>query len=160
MIEMYGIYSQKPFKYLQLLLVIVCISLVITGCIDFGKDMETTSPTDQQVSKCKEIMCLNQDLNLEPLGLKSYGSGIDDAILFKFKTSAKSMEDIFDTDSVDTSSFSEDYSFREEKGLEWWDVTDKKFTGGQVSLPNAKYMNVGLQEEDEGFIVYIYWFET
>ncbi len=157
---MYGIYGHKPYKYLQLLLMIVCISLISTGCMDFGKDMETISPTDQQISKCKEIMCLNQDLNIEPLGLKIYDSGIDNATIFKFRTSAKSMEEIFDSDSVDTSRFSEDYSLSEEKGLEWWDVTGKKFTGGQVSLPNAKYMNVGLQEKDNGFIVYIFWFET
>ncbi len=43
--------------------------------------------------------------------------------------------------------------------LKWWDVKGKKLLGGQVELPNTRFMNVGVEKNDDGYLVYIMWHE-
>ena len=42
---------------------------------------------------------------------------------------------------------------------EWWDVNDKKLIGGNVELPGMRYMDVGIERSNEGYLVYIRWYE-
>jgi hypothetical protein len=44
--------------------------------------------------------------------------------------------------------------------LKWWDANDKKMIGESISLPNARYMDVGIEKQDDGYLVYIMWNET
>jgi hypothetical protein len=106
-------------------------------------------------------MFLNPSLKIEPLGFRFQGSGIDDSILFKFQTDCSDISQIFDTTKVDVSSFKPNTPYiYPEKHLKWWDVKGKYLLGGQISLPDAKFMNVGLLKTDNGYIVYISWSET
>jgi hypothetical protein len=143
-------------------LIITLFSLMaLTGCLKFGNDEETTTPTTAQVARCKSEMFLNSSATIIPLGYKLLGSGIDDAIWFKFKTQCTDISEIFDTQVVDITKFKNEIIFRHDvKNLEWWDVSGKDLIGGQVSLPNAKYMNVGLLKTEEGYIVYISGHDT
>jgi hypothetical protein len=62
---------------------------------------------------------------------------------------------------VNVSSFKQNTSYLYPvKGLKWWDVKGENLFGGQISLPDAKFMNVGLLKTDNGYIVYISWSET
>ena len=148
----------RNLKYMMLLIIVICC---VSRCLRFGRDEVTTHPTPQQIVKCKKLMYINPVIDIDPIGYKLLGSGIDDAIFFKFRTKAESIKEIFDSNYVDTSSFSKDFQFiYQDKGLKWWDVTGRKFTGGEISLPNVKYMNVGIQEEDNEYVVYIFWHEV
>ena len=136
-------------------------SLMLTGCLNFGKDEETTSPTKDQVSRCRSEMYLNPSMKITPLGFKLGGSGIDDAIWFKFKTDISDLHEIFDGSVVDASRFKDGFTFTHEMDkLKWWDVKGKKLLGGQVELPNVRFMNVGVEKNNEGYVVYIMWHEV
>lgn len=133
----------------------------ISGCLDFGEDVQTEKPTASQVSFCRKIMYLNPGLKITPLGFKLLGSGIDDAVWFKFKTEETSLSRIFDTTVMDVTGFAENFRFwSASDDLSWWDVENKIFTGGAVSLPAVKVMNVGLEKTETGYVVYIMWHET
>ena len=104
-------------------------------------------------------MYLNPGLKIEPLGFKLRGSGIDDAIWFKFKAKASKVAEVFDTAVVDVSEFKQGFTMLSVKGPKWWDVDGKTFLGGQVELPNVRFMNVGITKTADGFLVYIMWHE-
>jgi len=145
------------YKHLFLLL----ITISFTGCLDFGNNEETTSPTEAQVERCRAEMYLNPSMKITPLGFKLEGSGIDDAIWFKFETDITDLHQIFDSNIVDSYKFENDYtSIYEVNGLDWWDVKEKKLIGGQVELPNVRFMNVGIEKKEKGYVVYIMWHET
>lgn len=131
------------------------------GCLKFGTDEETTSPTQAQVDRCRSEMYLHPALKIVPLGYKLWGSGIDDSIWFKFKTDTKEMRDMFDATVVDTSKFADGFTFfHETDGPKWWDVKGKKLLGGKAELPNVKVMAVGIEKTEEGSVVYIMWWES
>jgi hypothetical protein len=143
-----------------ILLIIIIISISLSGCLNFGKDEETTSPTPAQVSRCYSEMYLNPDLKIHPLGYKLEGSGIDDAIWFKFETDA-AVSEIFNSTVIDTTKFTQNYTLLYEiKGLKWWDIKGKSLLGGQIELPNVRYMNVGIEKKGDSNLVYIMWHET
>ena len=136
-------------------------SLVFTGCLDFGEDEQTTTPTKDQLSRCRVEMYLKPSMKITPLGYKLEGSGIDDAIWFKFKTDVSDLKEIFDSKVVDTSKLKDGFAFAHDMdGVKWWDTKGKDFLGGQVELPNARFMNVGIEKNDDGYLVYIMWHET
>ncbi|MCK4542438.1 MAG: hypothetical protein KAU17_09400 [Spirochaetales bacterium] len=143
------------------LLIALLVALSFTGCLEFGENEETITPTKTQVDRCRSEMYLNPSAKITPLGFKLEGSGIDDAIWFKFKTKSANLAEIFDSKVVDTSKFTNDFSsFHEMKKLKWWDVKDKNLFGGQVSLPYARFMNIGAEKTEEGYMIYIIWHET
>ncbi|MBW8016942.1 MAG: hypothetical protein FVQ82_12220 [Planctomycetes bacterium] len=135
------------------------IPVLVGGCLDFGDDEVTTSPTKAQVDRCRSAMYLKSSADIDPLGYMLFDSGIDGSIWFKFKSKSSDLTEIFDTKVVDVSKFQDGFTHYEKKELKWWDVKGKKFYGGQVSLPNVRYMNVGVEKTDQGYLVYIYWYE-
>jgi hypothetical protein len=145
-------------------LVVISIVLITTiSCLDFGEDVETTTPTQEQVKWCRQEMYVQDSAKITPMGFALLGSGIDDVIWFKFATNATDLSQVFDTTVVDVSKFEESgMSADELKGIdwEWWDVKGKNLLGGQVTLPDAKFMNVGAEEVGEGYVIYVMWFET
>ena len=95
-----------------------------SGCFDFGEDVATTSPTKAQLARCQAEMHLNPTIEMVPLGFKLEGSGIDDAIWFKFQAKTTDAQRVFDSKVVDVSKFAPDYSFAHEtNGTKWWDVS-------------------------------------
>jgi hypothetical protein len=145
----------------QAVTAVLLILTVCTSCLKFGDDEETTPPTSVQVDRCRSEMYLNPSVDIIPLGYKRIGSGIDDAIWFKFKTTATDLTEIFDSTVVDVTTFTSPFTFDfEMEGVRWWDVEGKTLLGGQVSLPNARYMNVGIYRTEEGCVIYIMWHET
>ena len=106
-------------------------------------------------------MFLSPSATITPLGFKLHGSGIDDRIWFKFKTDSRSLSDVFDTEVVDISAFRSNYSFHiRDNNPEWWDISEFRLTGAEVSLPNVKFMHVGARRVEDGFVLYILWHET
>ncbi len=147
-------------KKIFILTALFFFATTLMGCLKFGEDEETTTPTTAQVSRCFSEMYLNPSLELRPLGYKLEGSGIDDGIWFKFETSVD-ISQIFNSTIVNVSKFERGFTFLHEmKELKWWDVAGKSFLGGQVELPNARYMNVGIEKKGAGYVVYIMWHKT
>jgi hypothetical protein len=147
----------KPILFFALFFLFVFVS----GCLKFGNDEETTNPNSTQLARCRSEMYLNPSMKITPLGYRLEGSGIDDAIWFKFKTNVESLSDIFDKTIVDTAKFIKDYKFLCHKNeLQWWDADKKKLIGEQITLPKNRCLNVGIEKTEDGYLVYIWWFET
>lgn len=147
---------KKPYTVMTLVLFVI----IISGCLGSGRDEGTTMPTESQVNRCLSEMYLNVSAKITPLGFK-LESGMDDAIWFKFETDADDLSLVFDTTVVDTGKFEENFTFTYEmQGVGWWDVEGKNLLGGQVSLPNARFMNIGVEKIAEGYLIYIMWHET
>jgi hypothetical protein len=140
---------------------ILVLVISTTACLDFGSDEETTTPTESQVNRCRAEMYLNDTVQITPLGFKLEGSGIDDVIWFKFETNTTDLSQVFDTTVVDTDKFTEHTNVMSDlQDVEWWDVEGKDLLGGQVSLPNVRYMNVEAEKIEGGYVIYIRWNET
>jgi hypothetical protein len=150
-------------KKLYRVVTLIAILLVTTiGCLDFsfGNDEETATPTESQVNRCRAEMYLKDTANITALGYRLEGSGIDDVIWFKFQTDAKDLAEVFDTAVVDLTQFEENANIMALKDVEWWNVEGKNLFGGQVALPNARFMTVGAEQVEGGYVIYIVWNET
>jgi hypothetical protein len=143
-------------------LLITALLIGVIGCWDFGfgVDEETTMPTPSQVNRARAEMYLKNTANITALGYKLAGSGIDDAIWFKFQTDATDLAQVFDTTVVDPTRFTENANLTTLKEVEWWDVKGKNLFGGQVALPNARFMAIGAEKTQDGYIIYIFWHAT
>lgn len=131
------------------------------GCLNFGPDEETTEPTEAQISRCQKAMYLNPSIPIQVQGFKLLGSGIDDAIWFKFMTPTQDIKDLFRS-TVDINTFEPKFNFSPSSlnNPHWWDPDAKNLIGGNVSLPQGRYMSVGIQAQEAGLLVYIFWHET
>lgn len=137
----------------------MALAWVLAGCLNFGDDIETTSPSPKQVSGCAKLMYLNPNIKIDPMGLKIIASGIDDIVWFKFETRAN-IKNIFNAKYVDVSNFSKnEYVITPAKNISWWIKRKKLLLGGQIELPNVKNMNVGIEQQKNRNIVYIVWHE-
>ena len=147
-------------KNLCLILIGLLLVISLNGCLDFGEDEETTTPNKTQINRCVAEMYINPSIKINPLGYKLLGSGIDDSIWFKFNTESTDLSQIFDTTVVDVTKFKENFTFLSQpKDLDWWDVKGKSLLGGQLELPNVRFMNVGIDKTGDGYTIYIMWNE-
>jgi hypothetical protein len=145
------------FQRLSLLLLCLVAS---SGCLEFGRDVTTVTPSAQDVSRCRTEMYIKADAEITPEGFK-LTSGIDDAIWFRFLAHTGDIVDVFETGTVDVSKFRPGFTFTDASAPSWWDVAKKPLTGGQISLPNARFMNVGFVDNEDGTLtVYVMWHET
>ena len=140
---------------------ILLAMVLLAGCLDFGPKVTTSTPSAKDVARCRAEMYLRSDIEIEPQGFQLV-SGIDASIWFKFIARTEKIAAVFNEKHVDTSQFSEGYKSHSDSSLPaWWDAADKKLTGGQVELPNGRFMDVGFSKnEDRTLTVYVMWFET
>lgn len=141
-------------------IVILCLAL-LAGCdLSFGTDEMTTEPTQAQIDRCRQEMYLQANLAIQAQGMKLLGSGIDDQIWLKFSCDVTEPDQIFQSDVVDVAGFSENTKLQSLKDIAWWDIEGRDLSGGQVALPNARFMEVGIDTTDKPTVVFIIWFET
>ncbi|MCP3925146.1 MAG: hypothetical protein GY714_21440 [Desulfobacterales bacterium] len=138
--------------------ILIILTFIFTGCLPFGEDIETEKPTEKQVKYCRAEMFLLDSLQIEPIGLKIRGSGIDKAIWFKFKTDRNDPNNFF-TKQINTSELNSTFLLHK-NNIKWWSSVDRILTGGSVSLPHGKFMSVGIEKKNGSNIVYIMWNET
>ncbi|MCC7118743.1 MAG: hypothetical protein IT310_09480 [Anaerolineales bacterium] len=146
----------------QIMILIAALAVTVSACLEFnfGEDEETALPTESQVTQCRAEMYLKDTAKITPLGYKLEGSGIDDRIWFKFQTAESDLAQIFDSAVVDVTQFEENVQIASLQGVSWWDVTGKNLSGGQIALPNARFMTVAVEKLKSGYIIYIVWHET
>ena len=139
----------------------IVFSLLASGCLDFGDDIITDSPTADQLAFCETVMHLNEDLRYEPIGFKIIGSGIDDAVWFSFHTDETDPVSIFDSGFIPVDSLRGDVDMYSPEDMPlWWDPQGKELAGGVVALDGGRFMTVGIHRKEEGATVYIFWCES
>jgi hypothetical protein len=155
------IYRTTTFGHFNTMVTLFCLqAILLSGCLSFGSDEETTSPTKAQVTRCVREMYINPKIEIRPMGFKLEGSGIDDAIWFKFETDAE-LANIFDSKMVDAGTFQQrSNSAAGVTGPKWWHLPQKVISSEAIALPNARYMSVYIEKHGKRHIVSIFWHET
>jgi len=139
---------------------VTVLLMVAAGCLDFGEDVETDNPTQQQLDYCEAVMHLNPQMVYNPAGIKLIGSGIDDAAWMCFFTGETQTAAIFDTTYIFPDSLLGNvYLYSPEDMPEWWNPGEYKLTGGRIALSNGCFINVGMNRTSEGTAVFIFWNE-
>ena len=128
----------------------------------------TTSPDAAQIKYCREVMYIEPELEIEPLGYRYEHGFQDDAIAFKFIAKTETIGDIFNSEFVDSAELvlrDTEYGLRNDLAETWWDVANRKLIGDNFNVPppgstGARALNIGIFDNDDGsFTVYVYWFE-
>ncbi len=140
---------------------LIIILFVFSGCLDFGNNIETEQPAAEQLAFCQSAMHLSDQLAYEPIGLRIDATGIDAVAWFCFYTEEESIERIFDSEFVSADFLSGPVSFYSNESMpKWWDVDEKVFEGGSISLGGGRQMTVGIHREESINTVYIFWCES
>ncbi|MCK5037192.1 MAG: hypothetical protein KAS73_14945 [Candidatus Sabulitectum sp.] len=56
---------------------LIILLFLFSGCLDFGNNIETEEPTEEQLAFCQSAMHLRDQLAYEPIGLRIDATGID-----------------------------------------------------------------------------------
>lgn len=146
--------------------------LLLAGCnTPFGMPQSdvTTKPDARQVQYCRDVMYINPNTKITPLGYHYRHGFPDAAIAFKFVATSDGIDNIFLDEFVPPSKLiprSSSIGLDHDIGQPWWDPKGKQLTGGNFDVPppnaqGSRGLNIGiLENHDKSFTVYIYWFET
>jgi len=148
--------SDMRFQIITLTTALLCI-----GCLEFGTDVETQSPSEEQLAFCVSAMHLNSSLEYTPVGLKIIGSGIDDAAWFMFTTPETNPAMLFDSCFIPADSLFGRVSFYSPENMpQWWDAGNRTFSGGSIPIEFGRHITAGYRFEEDRMVVYIFWNET
>jgi hypothetical protein len=145
--------------------------LVFAGC-DFtfsgGGDVSTTTPTKEQIAKCRKVMYINPDVVIEPLGY-ALDAGMDDVIRFKFIAKTDDPSILFDDTQVESTKFKpilKPSNFFTAAPETWWSLSSKTSLGAKLSVPppsskGTRGLNIAYtKNDDKTLTVYVLWYET
>lgn len=81
---------------------------LLTGCgiTVTTNDVSTTTPTNEQVARCRNVMYINPEIDITPLGY-AIETGMDDVIRFKFVANTDDPSTLFDSAQVDATKFTD-----------------------------------------------------
>jgi hypothetical protein len=162
-------FLETPMRALAVLLAVL---LLLPGCqtdfTGYGPAVSTTTPSPDQVQRCREVMYINPKLTIQPLGF-FLQPGMDDVIRFKFVAQTNDPSALFDPAKVDPRKFKDGFGgfALDPKAKEpWWDAPKRTLIGGQFTVPppnsqGTRGLNIGYEKNDDGTLtVFVLWHET
>ena len=149
------------------------LALVLAGCgitvtSGGGSDVSTTTPNNEQIAKCREVMYINPKLDIKPLGY-AIETGMDDVIRFKFIATTDDPSLLFNKTQVDATKFAANFnpsSLHPKAAETWWDLSSKTLSGANFSVPppnaqGTRGLNIAyVKNDDNTLTVYVLWHET
>ena len=153
------------------LISILLAALCSFGCgitVTSGGNVSTTTPSKQQIAKCRDVMYINPKLDIKPLGY-AIETGMDDVIRFKFVATIDDPSALFDTAQVDATKFAANFnpsSLHPKAAETWWDLSSKTLSGANFSVPppnsqGTRGLNIAyVKNDDNTLTVYVLWHET
>ena len=142
------------------------------GCsFDFigsNAGVTTTSPTKDQVAYCRDVMYINPELEIDPVGY-SIETGMDDVIRFKFIAKTDDPSILFNPVRIDRKKFVDDFrlsTMKPQAPETWWDLSSQQVTGANFTVPppdskGTRGLNIAYAKNDDGTLtVYVLWCET
>jgi hypothetical protein len=127
------------------------VLVIFTGCLQFGSEIVTTQPNQEQIQRCKREMFISPGVNIQPEGFKLDASG--------FVAKTNDISQVFLKQHVDTTLFKPGFNFDWQENISWWDVSKVNLTGGNVDIP-TRGMRVGYKHNnDDTLTVYVLWHE-
>ena len=145
--------------------------LTLAGCDPFETQPSTvtTNPSAEQVQHCRDLMYINPNVEISPLGhCRDYGFQ-DDAVHFKFTAMTDNPNEIFQRKFVPSEKLLPRDALRPPRyGLAdaWWDASKQSLIGGDFIVPDPKTngdrgLHIGILKNNDGTCtVYSSWFET
>ncbi|MEM9282179.1 MAG: hypothetical protein AAGA96_10150 [Verrucomicrobiota bacterium] len=150
----------------RIVVILACVFLAVVGIgwvVSKVWLTQTESPTAEQIAKCRHILCINPELEIEPLGYESWKGVGDWTHGFKFIAKTEDPAALFDMALIDSRRFSADYDDRSmDRGRSsWWDLPSHGFSGGgrfEVKRDNVPwYQDIWYRDNSDGTIlVYVY----
>ncbi len=112
----------------------------------------------------RDKMYIRRDLIIKEQNLW-YSPGMDAVMWCKITVEAKSIDDVFDANRVNTTEFTEvGYKIRHATPISdyWWNADEQRLVGGDVEVdPNKAFMRVGYIDNRDGTLtIYVLWFEV
>lgn len=127
--------------------------LSMAGCLDFGDDWNTTTPTTEQRQASLRFVKLDpNDTTLKILGVKYIGSGIDNAIWLKLQVANDTdfLQKYPATPIITTQHEKPDYKEA------WWALgSATNVATYQYAVTTHRLAYVWIQQHDDGQVVYI-----
>ena len=143
----------KPYEYLAGLFVMAVFSVIFMP-------RETTSLSSAQVSSARQLVHVQPNARITPIGLREIPGFLDDSMQFKFVAYVDSIDQIFVHEYFPPSEFSQcgTCGLREFDSPEWWDVTGKQFVGASFGPISSEVVTIGIEPAPRGgFTVYAEW---
>ena len=121
-----------------------------------GGDVSTTTPSKEQVAKCRDVMYINPEIEIKPLGY-AIETGMDDVVRFKFIAITEDPSTLFDTTQVDATKFAANFnpSSLQSKAAETWsDLSSQTRSGASFSVPppnsqGTRGLNIAYVKNDD-----------
>jgi hypothetical protein len=146
--------------------------LVLAGCgirVTSGVGrFSTTTPSEEHLARCREVMYINPEIAIKPLGY-AIETGMDDVIRFKFVAETDDPASLFDSAQVDAAKFAgsfDPYALNPQASEDWWDLSDKTLCGANFTVPppnskGTRGLNIAyVPNDDNTLTVYVLWHET
>ncbi len=140
--------------------IIVALCVIVTLWFYMRIDFRT-KVTQEDLALCADRMRVTFPKSTRPIGIW-YQYGMDDAICLKIEI-AKSDLGVFIRESpLSNEKLENDWRFLLEPDKGWWDPSKPKILlSGQAGLPNAQFLNIGIDYlPDDKVIIYLMWHET
>jgi hypothetical protein len=156
--------SMKHSKYLTLALIFVSSSLGCTGR-SFGGNQEARAGavTAEDLRECSSKMQIAFPPSTRALNIMRVTGGPDDAIYLKVEIDRNDLDALIRNSPFASAELRSDRRYvLKERSLSWWDPEGvNNYKSGQVSLPDAKYLNILLDlDSNERIPIYLQWGET
>lgn len=145
----------KPFEYLFGLFAVAVFSVIFMP-------RETTSLSSAQVSHVRQLVGVQPNARITPVGLREIPGFLDDSMQFKFVAYVDSMDQIFVHEYVPPSGFRAcgTCGLMQSDSPVWWDVTGKQFVGASFEPKPGEHVTIGIVPAPRGaFTVYAKWSE-
>jgi hypothetical protein len=113
----------------------VALCLVVSGCAK----VNTATPDAKQVAMCRQLMGINSQLEIEPLGYY-FSASLDDFHRFEFIAKTDDPAELFEKKSIDSSEFEENFKDRVmDRGMpsSWWQMPEKGLSGGSFLVKRS-----------------------
>ena len=146
----------KPYEYLAGLFVMAVFSVIFMP-------RETTSLSSAQVSSARQLVNVQPNARITPIGLRKIPGFLDDSMQFKFVAYVDSIDQIFLHEYVPPSRFGEcgTCGLMESESPEWWDIKGKQFVGASFWSKPGEHLTIGIVPAPRGgFTVYAKWNEV
>lgn len=142
-----------------LLLFVACLT---AGCLKFGDDKEFLSPnvTIQHLQRVNSLTGVQFPPGTTGLAYLYLGSGIDDSLAIKVAIPPEKREDLL-RNEVFVKGRQEAPHLQIGRAKPWWKLDALKHsTHRKLELPQGRFLECSLGEEDGKLVLYLSWIST
>ena len=140
-------------------LAISIIMLALLGCNRSNAPVITT-PTAAQISEFTRNASITLPASALPIGWRELRS-MDDALWLQVRMPARDLQTFLDSSPFRTATLMTNDQYRVSQFQEFFTTPPVHYRAGQQELPNARVLNIVIDESDTtNVVIYLMWHET